>query len=211
MVPSPREFAHVAGYSDHTYANSAAPLAFEGFGLDRIRSAVALHRLGNFYESSAMMVALLGFAPVLAALQQAIAQILSSPRHIKGGDRGLAAIVADEVQDMIAPQGGLLPSPYLTPQTWGTMAIYLRMLGFCVLQHVDGDPDPVTGIRERYTRIWEPWAVQRTRSPSKWIAHTNEGPVEICNDGKFTLVIDENEGHLSGAMVLPPSSDGGSE
>jgi len=208
--PAPREFSYTPGYSDHTYENRSAPMLFEGFGLERIRNAVALHRLGNFYESSAMMVALLGFAPVLAALQQAIAQILALPRHVKGGDRGLAKMVAAEVEDMIAPEGSLLPSPYLPPQLWGTMAIYLRMMGFCVLQHVDGDPDPETGIRERYTRIWEPWAVMRTRSPSKWIAITTEGNVEICNDGKFTLVIDENEGHLSGAIVaLGPEVLGG--
>lgn len=199
--PSPRTFSFTPNYSDHTYQNSSAPIAFEGFDLDRIRNAVALHRLGNFYESSAMMVALLGFAPVLAALQQAIAQILSLPRHIHGGDRGLAKMVAAEVEGMLVPSGSLLPSPYLTPQTWGTMAIYLRMLGFCVLQHVDGDPDPVTGIRERYTRIWEPWAVRFQRNPRKWLAITNEGEIEIRNDGKFTLVIDENEGHLSGAIV----------
>lgn len=200
-APSPRTFAFTPGYSDHTYTNWSAPQGFEGFGLERIRNAVTLHRLGNFYESSAMVVALLGFAPVLAALQQAIAQILSSPRHIHGGDRGLARMVASEVESMLVPQGGLLPSPYLTPQTWGTMAIYLRMLGFCVLQHVDGDPDPVTGVRERYTRIWEPWAVRFQRSPRKWLAVTTEGEIEITNDGKFTLVIDENEGHFTGAVV----------
>lgn len=201
VAPSPSTFAFRDGYSNRTYENSTAPQVFDGFDLDRIRRAVTLHRLGNFYESSAMMVALMGFAPVLAALQQAIAQILSSPRHIHGGDRGLARMVAAEVEDMIVPQGGLLPSPYLTPQTWGTMAIYLRMLGFCVLQHVDGDPDPETGIRERYTRVWEPWAVRFQRSPRKWLAITNEGEIEIANDGKFTLVIDENEGHFTGAIV----------
>lgn len=210
VAPSPREFSYQQGYSDHTYENRSAPQVFDGFDLERIRRAVTLHRLGNFYESSAMMVALLGFAPVLAALQQAIAQILALPRHVKGGDRGLAKMVAAEVEEMIAPAGGLLPSPYLPPQLWGTMAIYLRMMGFCVLQHVDGDPDPETGIRERYTRIWEPWAVRFQRSPRRWIAITTEGEVEICNDGKFTLVIDENEGHLSGAIVaLGPEVLGG--
>jgi len=199
--PAPSSFSYTPGYSDRTYENMSAPLAFEGFDLARIRRAVALHRLGSFYESSAMMVALMGFAPVLAALQQAIAQILSSPRHIHGGDRGLARMVAAEVEQMIVPQGGLLPSPHLPPQLWGTMAIDLRMLGFCVLQHVDGAPDPVTGIRERFTRIWEPWAVRYQRSPRRWIAITTDGEIEITNDGKFTLVIDENEGHLTGAIV----------
>lgn len=201
VAPGPSTFSYSPNYSDHTYENRSAPQVFEGFDLERIRRAVTLHRLGNFYESSAMMVALLGFAPVLAALQQAIAQILALPRHVKGGDRGLSKMVAAEVEEMIVPVGGLLPSPYLPPQLWGTMAIYLRMMGFCVLQHVDGDPDPETGIRERYTRIWEPWAVRFQRSPRRWMAITTEGEIEIRNDGKFTLVIDENEGHLSGAIV----------
>lgn len=197
----PASFVYREGYNNHVYSQFSAPLGFEGFGLERIRAAVATHRLGYFYESSALMVAILGFAPVLAALQQAIAPILALPRHVHGGDKGLAKLVAGEVEEMLVPRGGLLPSPYLPPSLWGTMAIYLRMLGFCVLQHVDGEPDPETGIRPRYTRIWEPWAVQRYRSPRKTIALTTEGPVEVCNDGKFTLVEDEQEGHLSAAIL----------
>jgi hypothetical protein len=134
-------------------------------------------------------------------LQQAIAEIISAPRHVKGGDRGLAKIVAAEVEAMIAPQGGLVPSPHLPPQVWGTTAIYLRMMGFAVHQHVDGPPDPVTDIRERFTRVWDPWAVRYQRSPRKWFAITTEGEIEILGDGKFTLIIDENEGHLTGAIV----------
>jgi hypothetical protein len=147
------------------------------------------------------MVSLMGFAPVLAALAQAIAPILALKRHIHGGDKGLAKLVASEVEAMLVPRVGLLPSPYLPPSVWGTLAIYLRMMGFAVLQHVDGDPDPETGIRERYTRVWEPWATIRYRSPRKCIAMTSEGEIEIKNDGKFTLVEDEQEGHLTGAIV----------
>jgi hypothetical protein len=199
--PPPRRYIYTPDYSDHTYQQLSAPLAFEGFGLDRIRNAVAAHRLGYFYESSALMVAILGFAPVLAALQQAIAPILALSRHVHGGEVGLAKLVALEVEEQLGcAQGGLLPSPHLPPTLWGTMAIYLRMLGFCVLQHVDGDPDPVTGVRPRYTRIWEPWALQWYRSPRKLIALTTEGPVEVKNDGKFTLVADEQEPHLSAAI-----------
>lgn len=199
-APPPRS-AFTPGYSDHTYQQFSAPLAFEGFGLERIRAAVASHRLGNFYESSALMVAILGFAPVLAALQQAIAPILALSRHVHGGDRGLARLVRAEVEEMLGcTQHGLMPSPCLPPALWGTLAIYLRMMGFAVLQHVDGDMDPVTGVRLRYTRIWEPWAVNWYRSPRKVIALTTEGPVEICNDGKFTLVADEQEPYLSAAV-----------
>lgn len=200
-APPPRTFTYQPGYSDHTYQQFSAPLGFEGFSLERIRAAIAAHRLGNFFESSTLMVSILGFAPVLAALQQAIAPILALPRHIHGGDKGLARLVATELREQIVPVRGLLPSPYLPPTIWGTMAIYLRFLGFCPLQHVDGDADPATGVRPRYTRIWEPWAITATRSPRKWLAQTTEGPVEIKNDGHFTLVCDEEEPHLTGAIV----------
>lgn len=196
----PVRYAYRPGYSDHTYQQFGAPLVFDGFDLEAVRAAVSQHRLGVFWQSSALMVAILGFAPVLAALQQAIAPILALPRHVHGGDKGLARLVASEVEEALVPRRGLLPSPYLPPQLWGTMAIYLRLMGFCVLQHVDGDPDPETGVRPRYTRIWQPWAVTRYRSPRKTIALTTEGPVEVCNDGKFTLIEDEQEGHLSAAI-----------
>jgi hypothetical protein len=201
MEPPPRRFSYQPGHSDHTYHNQSAPLAFEGFDLERIRNAVALHRLGNFYESSALMVAVLGFAPILAATKQAIDPILALKRHVRGGGRGLAKLVASEIEEQLVPSSGLLPSPYLPPEAWGTMALYFRYMGFSVLQHVDGDPDPETGVRPRFSRVWDPWAVQYTRSPRKWLAYTTEGPVEIKNDGKFTLVCDENEPHLTGAIV----------
>lgn len=202
-APPPTQFVYAPGYSDHTYQQFAAPLAFEGWDLCGIRGAIAAHRLGLFFQSSALMISILGFAPVLAALKQAVDPILdlAQKAHVRGGDKGLARLVAAEAREQLVPGCGLLPSPYLPPQLWGQMAIYLRMLGFCVLQHVDGDPDPITGVRPRYTRIWEPWAVNYYWSPEKWIALTTEGPVEICNDGKFTLVIDSNRGHTEGAIV----------
>ncbi len=43
--------------------------------------------------------------------------------------------------------------------------------------------------------------MNKYRSPRKWIALTTEGPIEIKNDGHFTLVIDEQEGDLTGAIV----------
>lgn len=197
----PSRHAFRPGYSDHTYQQYSAPLAFEGFDLEGVRAAVARHRLGYFWETSALMVTILGFAPVLAALQQAIAPILALPRRVHGGDKGLARLVALEVEDALCPRGGLLPSPYLLPTLWGTTAINLRMMGFAVLQHVDGDPDPDTGVRPRFTRTWPAWAVNIYRAPRKVIALTSEGPVEVCNDGKFTLVADEEEGYLSAAIL----------
>jgi hypothetical protein len=199
--PPPDRFSYQPDYSGYTYQNFSAPMAFEGFDLERIRNAVTLHRLGNFFESSALMIAILGFAPALAATKQAIDPIISLKRYVKGGDRGLAKLVRGEIEEQLVPQGGLLPSPYFPPTTWGTMALYHRYMGFSVLQHVDGDVDPDTGVRSRYTRIWEPWALQATRYPRKLVALTTTGPVEVKNDGKFTLVADENEPWMSGAVV----------
>lgn len=200
VAAPPARYVYREGYSDHSYQQFNAPLQFDGFGLDEVRAAVAEHRLGIFFRSSALMVAVLGFAPVLAALQQAVAPILALPRHIHGGDKGLARLVASEVEAALVPAHGLRPSRYFEPAAWGTMAVYLRMMGFVVLQHIDGEPDPETGVRPRFTRVWPPWAVQRYRTPRKDLAITSEGVVEICNDGKFTMVEDEQEGHLSAAI-----------
>jgi hypothetical protein len=110
-------------------------------------------------------------------------------------------MIASEVEDALVPRQGLLPSPYFPPSMWGTSMLYKRWMGFVVYQHVDGEEDEDTGIRQRYTRIFEPWAIQYYRSPRKWMAITTEGPIEIKNDGKFTLVADEQEPHLTGAIV----------
>ena len=75
------------------------------------------------------------------------------------------------------------------------------MMGAGTLQHVDGDMDPVTGVRPRFSRIWNEWAINCYRSPRKIIALTTEGPIEVRNDGKFTRVQDEEEGYLSGAIL----------
>lgn len=190
-----------AGYDDHLYQQFSTPIGYEGFTLDRIRNAVAVHRVGYFYESWALSVAILGFAPILAALQQAVAPILNLKRHVHGGDRGLAKLVAREVEEAIIPARGLRASPYFPATLLATSIIYQRLLGFSVLQHVDGDPDPETGIVPRYTRVWEPWAVRCNPSPLKWLAITTEGEIEIGNTRHFTLVADEMRPHLSGAVV----------
>lgn len=201
-VPIPATGApFVPGFSDYTFRASTAPLAFEGFTLDRLRSAAAQHRQGLFLESSLAMFALLGFGPCLAALRQRCAPSISLDRHIVSeGARGLARVVADEVREMITPGNGLLPSPYFPPEEYGTIAIYGAMFNFSVLQHVDGEPDPETGIRMRYTRTWPVWATNYYRGGRKWIAVTTDGPVEI--DGThFSIVADEDEPHLSSAVL----------
>ncbi len=200
MAP-PAPYTLRPGYTDHTFQYLSAPYGFEGWTLERIRGAVAAHSIGFFWESSLLMLVLLRFAPTLAALQQAIAPIASLPRHIHGGDRGLARMIANDLREDLLPANGLLPSSYIPPTLIPTLAITLRMMGAATLQHVDGDPDPVTGIRPRFTRIWPEWAVNAYRSPRKLLAQTTEGPVEICNDGKFTRVQDEDEGYLSGAVL----------
>jgi hypothetical protein len=199
--PPPQRYTFAPGYSDHVYSQFSAPLGFEGFGLDRVRTAVAAHRLGTFIETNALCVAVLGFAPVLAALQQRVAPILALARHVHGGDQGLAKLVASEVEEMLVPRGGLLPSPYLQPTLWGTLGAQLALMNFAILQHVDGDPHPVTRVRPRYTRLWPSWACTMYRSPRKTIAFTTEGPVEVCDDGKFTLVADEEEPHLASPIL----------
>lgn len=201
MEPPPRVSVFRGGYHDHTYQTFATPTGFEGFSLARIDNAVAMHRMGWFVESYLLSFAALRFGPVLAALQQAVAPILALPRHVHGGDRGLAKVVADEVREQLVPRSGLRPSPFLPPTIWGTMGINLRMMGFHVLQHTDGDPDPVTRIRPRYTRTWPIWATRIQRSPRKVLAMTAEAEIEIKNDGKFTLVCDEEEPELTGAIL----------
>lgn len=199
--PPPERPAFVAGYHDHTFQSFSAPLSFDGWGVERIRAAISQHRQGLFLESSTLAVSILGFAPVLAALGQAVAPALHLDRHIRGGSRGLARLVAAELEDQLVPRAGLLPSPYFPPTLWGSIAIDLRLPGFAVLQHVDGDPDPATGVRSRYTRRWPTWATQYYRYRRTFVALTTDGPVDILNDGKFTLIADEEEPHLTGAIA----------
>ena len=84
---SPVQPGFRAGYSDVTYQQFSAPVAFDGFDFDRIYAANTAHRLGTFYESSALMVAVLGFAPVLAALKLQTADSGRSKRRLVSGSR----------------------------------------------------------------------------------------------------------------------------
>jgi len=199
--PPPSTVKFIPGYHDHTFSNFAAPLAFDGWTIDRIRNAVALHDQGIFLESNALMINIMRFAPVITALGQAIAPAVALPRRVLGGTRGLSRILAADVERQLCPRGGLLPSPYFPPTLWGSMAIELRMMGFTVLQHVEGDPDPITGVRPMYTRRWPSWAVNYYRYRRTFVAQTDAGPFDIVSgDGKFTLIADDEEPLYWGAV-----------
>src|SRR5262249_11327184 len=87
------------------------------------------------------------------------------------------------------------------PVLWGSMQLDLAMMGFTVLQHAYGDPDPETGVRPIYTRRWPTWAIQYHRWRRTYVALTLEGPVDIISgDGKFTLIGDSEEPHFDGAI-----------
>lgn len=199
--PPPVTFKYQPGYSGHTFRSYAAPVAFDGWDIERIRAAISQHRQGLFIESSTLAISILSFAPVLAALQQAIAPALGLDRHIRGGSKGLSRLVAAEVEEQLVPRAGLLPSVYFPPTLWGTTAINYRLMGFAVHQHVDGEPDEETGIRPRYTRLWPAWATTYYRYRKTFVANTDQGDVDIVNDGKFTLIADEDEPHFSGAIL----------
>lgn len=199
--PPARRAAWDPNYHGHTFQSFAAPLSFDGWSLPRIRRAISMHRQGYFYESSTLAIVLMSFGPVFAATGQRLAPALALPRHIKCGSRGLSKRIGREIEQQLVPQQGLLPSPYFPPTLYGAIGFDLLFMGFSVLQHVDGKPDPETGIRPRYTRRWPTWATQYYRSRKTFVALTNDGPVDIRNDGKFTLIADTDEPHFLGAIV----------
>ncbi len=200
--PAPDPFVFRPGYHDHTFRSFAEPIAFDGFTLTRARSAVSLHRQGMFLESYALCIAILGFGPILAALTQRMSPGLSLPRRIVGGTSNLSKLVASEVEAQLVPADGLLPSSYFPPTLWGSMICWKALMGFAVLQHALGEPDPDTGVRAMYTRLWPNWAVQRIPGRRTFQAIVNDGPpVDILNDGKFTLIADQDDPHYFGAIV----------
>jgi hypothetical protein len=197
--PPPREFD--PRYHGHAFKNYAAPIAFEGWTLERVRTALALHRMGNFLESSTLALVCLGFAPVMAALSQRMAPALALPRHIRSGNRGLSRVLGEEVEAQISPRAGLYPSDVFPATLYGATQFDSAMMGFSVWQHVFGEPDPETGIRALYTRRWPTWAVQYYRYRRTYVALTDAGPIDILNDGKFTLIADTDEPHFFGAIL----------
>lgn len=188
-------------YHGHTFRAPAAPASIGGWTLERIRNAIDLHDQGIFFESSLLAIVASRFGPVHAALGQAIAPALALPRHVRGGHSALGVLLRAQVEAQIAPRAGLLPSPYFPPWLWGSMQIDLAQMGFAVLQHAYGDPDPETGVRPIYTRRWPTWATQYYRYRRTFVAITTDGPVDIISgDGKFTLIGDTEEPHFDGAI-----------
>lgn len=199
--PPPAVVEFRPGYHDHTYRSFASPLNFDGWTVERIRNAIAIHDMGFFLESYRLTVALRRFGPVFTALAQAIAPVLGLPRVVTGGTRGLSRMLAAEIEAQIAPRSGLLPSPYFPPTLWGSAALDVRMMGFAVLQHVYGDADPEDGVRPLYTRRWPTWAVTYYPTRRTFTAMTDSGPVDIITgDGKFSLLADSEEPHHDGAV-----------
>lgn len=179
----------------------SAPLTVEGWSIERIRNAIALHDQGFFLESSMLAVIISRFGPVFAALSQAIAPALALPRYVNGGTRGLSRLLREEVEADLAPRKGLMPSQYFPPTLWGSMSLDLVQSGFSVLQHVFGDEDDETGVRPLYTRRWPTWATQYYPYRRTYVAITTEGPIDIVSgDGKFTIVGDTETPHLNGAI-----------
>lgn len=193
--------AYDPNYHGHTFQSFSAPMGFDGFDLKRVRSALSLHRIGNFIESSLLCQVVLGFAPVMAALSQRMAPALALPRHIRAGTRGLSRRLGEDIEAQITPRDGLIPSDYFPSTLYGSTIFDLAMMGFSVWQHAFGEPDPDTGIRPLYTRRWPTWAIQYYRYRRTYVAITTDGPVDILNDGKFTLIGDSEEPHFFGAIL----------
>lgn len=201
MAPPPNPLTFTPGYSDHTYSAFAEPLNFQGWDIARVRQAIFLHRQGIFLESAVLAQMVISFPPVYAALFQRVAPALSLPRRVKGGATGLSGFLRARLEEAMVPSDGLTPSPYFPPELYGAMGIDLALPGFSVLQHVMGDPDPDTGERDLYTRRWPTYAVTYYTNRRTFVATTDSEPVDVCNDGKFTLVADVDTPHLYGALL----------
>jgi hypothetical protein len=200
--PPPSTFTFDPRYHGHTFQSFSAPMSFDGWTLKRARDAISLHRQGIFLESSSLALVLLSFAPVLAATGQRLAPALALPRQIKSGTRGLSRILGAEIEKQLAPSDGLTPSPYFPPTLWGATGFDLAFEGFSIWQHAYGEPDPVTGVRDCYTRRWPTWATQYYRYRRQFVAVTNDGPVDIIDgDGKWSIIADHEEPHFMGAIV----------
>lgn len=208
VPPDPPEFR--AGYHDRTFTNWAAPVTYGGRTLEVARADIEIHDSGaSFLGSSILAVASTRFPPVFTALGVRCAPAIALPRQIDGGSRGLARVVRSEVEDQLCPRMGLLPSLSFPSTLWGAIAIDLALMGFAVLQHVYGPPD-ARGVRRIYTRRWPTWAVYYQPYRRTYVAITNEGPVDILNDGKFTLIGKTDTPHLNGAIraLMMPVLDG---
>ncbi len=188
------------GYHDHQFTAGITVFSFDGFDISAARAAISEHDTGvSFYRSSLLSVALTRFAPVAAALAIRVAPSIAIARQIKGGTRGLAKKCADEVRAQLCPSDGLLPSECFPSTLWGALAIEAAMMGFAVMQHVYGPADD-GGRRRIYTRRWPTWAARYDSWRRTYIAITTAGEIDICDDGKFTLIGKTDVPHLQGAV-----------
>lgn len=198
--PPPQVPVARAGYHDRTFTTFGQPIT-GGFTLERARAACRLHRQGFFLESYLFAVASLSFGPVFAALAQRIAPAMAQPKFVRGGSKGLAREIREQVEAQLAPRAGLSASVVFPAYLWGSISICVALMGFAVLQHVLGDEDE-DGIRPVYTRLWPIWAVRYDAARRTFYAITNDGDVPILNDGKFTLIADTEDPHLWCAAIL---------
>jgi hypothetical protein len=208
LVSDPPQFRE--GYHDRTFQNWAAPNRFGGRTLPIARVDIETHDSGDsFLGSSILAIASTRFPAVYTALGVRCAPAIALPRQVDGGARGLARIVREEVEAQLCPRQGLLPSPCFPSTLWGAISIDLALMGFAVLQHVYGPPD-AAGRRRVYTRRWPTWAVYYQPYRRTYVALTNEGNVDILNDGKFTLIGKTDIPHLQGAIraLMLPTLDG---
>lgn len=206
--PEPPQFR--ANYHDRTLTNWGGPVWFGGRTIQITRQDIELHDSGaSFFGSSIFAIAAMRYPTVFSALGIRCAPAIALPREILGGTRGLARVVKEEVQSQLCPRRGLLPSPTFPGTLWGAIEIDLAMMGFSVLQHVYG-PQDARGVRRVYTRRWPTWAVYYQPYRRTYVAITNEGPVDIVNDGKFTLLGKTEIPHLQGAVraLMLPVLDG---
>lgn len=190
----------IPGYHDRPFKSAGPPTYFGGITIEVAREYIEQHDSGtSFLGSSMLAIASTRFAPVQAALWVRVAPLISLPRQVVGGSRGLSRIVREEVDAQLCPRAGLLPSPCFPSTLWGAIAIDLALVGFAVLQHVYGPPD-ARGVRRVYTRRWPTWAVYYQAWRRTYVALTTDGPVDIVNDGKFTLIGKTDIPHLQGAI-----------
>lgn len=200
-TPPPRDLSFRAGYHDRSFRPMAHYVPGE-WTPQRVRAAVLSHEQGtSFLESSALALASTRYAPTFGATEKFLAPMLAIEKRITGGSRGLARLVREEVEAMVTPAEGLLPSPYFPPVLWGHIAFWRRWMGFAALQHVYGEPDPETGVRVLYTRPWPVWAMAWQQQRRTFIAQTEAGPVDmITGDGKFTVIADIDEPQYAGVV-----------
>jgi len=201
IAPPPGGTPFRLGYHDKTLVPNTPPVNFGGITLAFARTILDQHDAGtSFYFSYQLAVAMTRYPAVYSALGVRCAPAIALPRQIDGGARGLPRIVREEVEAMITPKDGRLSSPYFPSTLWGTIGWDLAMLGFAVLQHVYGAPD-ARGIRKMYTRRWPPWSVYYEPWRQTYVALIANGPpVDIINDGKFTLIGKTDIPHLQAAI-----------